>query len=162
MFLEFKNFKSGNGIFKKGRKRYVFYILLCLILGGVGAVFDKAILSRFDLGALAYLAIIQIFIAFNYFIFIVFKPKLFSELRGSIPKFWKIILLISLFTVVHRYLYISAVKLAASVGLVVAVYRLSSLLNIFVGEKYFGETDILKKIVATLIILSGVFLLVIS
>ncbi len=162
MFLEFKNFKSGDGIFRKGRKRYILYIFLCLILGGAGAVFDKAILSRFDINSLAYLAIVQIFIALNYLLFIGIKPKLFSELKGSVYKFWKIILLISLFTVVHRYLYISAIKLAASIGLVVAVYRLSSLFNIFVGEKFFGETDILKKIVATLIILSGVFLLVIS
>lgn len=162
MFLEFKNFKADNGIFRKGRKRYILYIALCLILGGISAIFDRAILSGLKINSLAYLAIIQIFISFNYLIFIGIKPQLFSGLKGSISKFWKIILFISFFTVAHRYLYVSAIKIAASIGLVVAVYKLSSLFNVFVGEKFFGESDILKKIIATLIILGGVFLLVLN
>lgn len=162
MFLEFKNFTASNGIFRKGRKRYILYIGLCLILGGIGAIFDRAILSSLNINSLAYLSIVQIFVALNYLVFILIKPKLFSEIKTSISKFWKIVLLISMFTVIHRYLYVSAIKIAASIGLVVAVYKLSSLLNVFVGEKFFGESDILKKIIATLIILSGVFLLVIN
>lgn len=162
MFLEFKNFKAASGIFRKGRKRYILYIALCLILGGISAIFDRAILSGLKINSLAYLAIIQIFISFNYLIFIGIKPHLFYGLKGSISKFWKIILFISFFTVSHRYLYVSAIKIAASIGLVVAVYKLSSLFNVFVGEKFFGESDILKKIIATLIILGGVFLLVLN
>lgn len=162
MFLEFGNFKTNSGIFRKGRKRYLLYIALCLILGGIGAVFDKAILSGFKTNSLVYLISMQFFIAINYLIFIAFKPKLFPDFKGDLSKFWKIILLISLFAVVHRYLYVSAIKMAASIGLVVAVYKLSSLFNVFVGKKFFGETDILKKIIATIVVLSGVFLLVLN
>ena len=162
MFLEFKNFKSDNGIFRKGRKRYLLYIVLCLVLGGIGAIFDKAILSGLKINSVAYLAVIQIFIALNYLIFISIKPKLFPELKGDLFKFWKIVLLISLFAVIHRYLYISAIKIAASIGLVVAVYKLSSLFNVFIGKRFFGETDIIKKIIATIVVLIGVFLLVIN
>lgn len=160
MFLEFGNFKSDSGIFRKGRKRYLLYIALCLILGGIGAIFDKAILSGLQINSLAYLAIIQIFIAINYLVFISLKPKLFPDFKGDLSRFWKIVLLISVFAVIHRYLYVSAIKIAASIGLVVAVYKLSSLFNVFVGKKFFGETDILKKIIATVIVLGGVFLLV--
>lgn len=162
MFLEFKNFKSSNGIFRKGRKRYLLYIGLCLILGGACAIFDKAILSGLDINALAYLIVIQIFIAINYLIFISAKPELFPNFKEDLFKFWKIIILISLFAFIHRYLYSSAIKIAASIGLVVAVYKLSSLFNVFVGKRFFGETDIFKKIVATIIVLGGVFLLVIN
>ncbi|MFZ4632544.1 MAG: EamA family transporter [Patescibacteria group bacterium] len=162
MFLEFKNFETGRGIFQKGRKRYILYILLCLLFGGLGAIFDRVLLFRLELNSLTYLAIIQIFIALNYLFFLSIKPKRFSSLKISISDFWKIIFLISLLTVAHRYLYASAIKLATSIGLVVAVYKLSSLFNVFVGEKFFGEKDIVKKIIATLIILSGVFLLVIN
>jgi drug/metabolite transporter (DMT)-like permease len=161
MFLEFNNFKSSVGIFKKGRKRYILYIGLCLILGGIGSIFDRRILSGLGINSLAYVNIMQIFIAFNYLAFMMFKPRLFSGLKGSVSKFWKIILLISLFTVAHRYLYASAISVAAGIGMVVAIYKLSSLFNVFIGEKFFGESDILKKITATLIILAGVFLLVI-
>lgn len=162
MFLEFKNFKSNNGIFRKGRKRYLLYIALCLVLGGIGAIFDKAILSGLKINSLAYLVIIQFFIALNYLVFIGIKPKLFPDFKSDLSKFWKIVLLISLFTVTHRYLYVSAIKIAASVGLVVAVYKLSSLFNVFIGKRFFGETDIIKKIIATIIVLGGVFLLVIN
>jgi drug/metabolite transporter (DMT)-like permease len=162
MFLEFKNFKSDNGIFRKGRKRYLLYIILCLVLGGIGAIFDKSILSGLNINSLAYLSVIQIFIAINYLIFIGFKPNLFPDFKSDLFKFWKIVLLISFFAFIHRYLYVSAIKMAASIGLVVAVYRLSSLFNVFIGKKFFGENDILKKIIATIIILVGVFLLVIK
>jgi drug/metabolite transporter (DMT)-like permease len=162
MFLEFQNFKTSSGIFRKGRKRYVLYIGLCLVLGGLGAVFDRAMLSGLGVNSLAYLAIIQIFVAFNYLIFVNVKPNLFPELKTSILKFWKIIVLISLLTVAHRYLYVSAVKIAGSIGLIIAVYRLSSLFNVFVGERFFGEKDIVKKILATIVILGGVFLLVVN
>lgn len=162
MFLEFKNFKSSNGIFRKGRKRYILYIVLCLILGGVCAIFDKAILSGLNINAIAYLAVIQIFIAFNYLIFIGIKPKLFPNFKDDLSKFWKIIILISLLACIHRYLYSSAIKIAASIGLVVAVYKLSSLFNVFIGKRFFGETDILKKIIAAIVVLGGVFLLVVN
>jgi drug/metabolite transporter (DMT)-like permease len=162
MFLEFKNFKSDNGIFRKGRKRYIVYIVICLILGGIEAIFDRAILSNLEINSLAYLAIIQIFIGVNYLIFIGIKPNLFPEFKSDLSKFWKIVLLISFFTVIHRYLYVSAIKIAASIALVVAVYKLSSLFNVFIGKKFFGETDIIKKIIATIIVLGGVFLLTIK
>ncbi|MFZ4648373.1 MAG: EamA family transporter [Patescibacteria group bacterium] len=162
MFLEFKNFEHSSGIFKKGRKRYLLYIALCLVLGAICSIFDKAILSGLNINSLAYLAIIQIFIAFNYLIFISVKPNLFPNFKLDLYKFWKVILLISFLAVIHRYLYISAIKITASIGLVVAVYKLSSLFNVFIGKKFFGEDDILKKILATIIILGGVFLLVVN
>lgn len=160
--LEFKNYKHGHGLFRDGRTRYIVYIIAYLILGGLSAIFDKAILSDFNIKPLSYLAIVQIFIAFNYLIFINFRAKLFSGLKSDISKFWKVVLLISVLVVIHRFLYMSAIKLTLSIGLVVAVFKLSALVNVFVGKKFFGEKDVLKKIIATVIILVGVFILTIS
>jgi drug/metabolite transporter (DMT)-like permease len=162
MLLEFKNFETSKGIFRKGRKRYIFYILLCLLLGGISAIFDRLILFRLGTNTLSYLIIIQIFIAINYALFFACRPRLVLELKTSISQFWKIVFLISLLTVAHRYLYASAIQIVTSIGLVVAVYKISSLFNVLMGGKVFAEKDILKKALASVIILSGVILLVIK
>ncbi len=160
--LEFKNYKHSQGIFRDGRVRYIVYIIAYLILGGLSAIFDRAILSDFNIKALSYLTIVQIFIAFNYLVFVSLRPKLFPGLKSDISKFWKVVMLISLLVVAHRFLYMSAIKLALSIGLVVAVFKLSALVNVFVGKRFFAEKNMLKKIIATIIILSGVFILTIS
>ena len=162
IYLELKNLQTSQGIFRQGRGKYIFYIVLYLILGGVSSIFDRLILHRFGVSPLSYLILIQIFIALNYLIFVGIKPGLFKELKQSVSQFWKVVLLISLLTVSHRYLYASAIQLAASIGSVVAVYKLSSLFNVLAAGKIFAEKDIFKKILATIIVLSGVVLLVLK
>lgn len=73
---------------------------------------------------------------------------------------WKIVLFISGLTVAHRYMYASAIQVAASIGLVVAIYKLSSLSNVIAGGKFFAEGSILKKIAVSMVVLSGTVLLV--
>ena len=162
LILEFSNYKYSNGIFRKGRKKYILYIILSLILGAIGAIFDKALLSNFNVNPLAYLALIQLFIGINYIFFIGIKPKLFPSFKSDLSRYWLIIILIALSVVFHRYLYLSAIKIAASVGLVVAVFKLSALFNVFVGRKFFAETDILKKVLATFVVLAGLFMLILN
>lgn len=162
LILEFSNYKYSNGIFRKGRKKYILYIILSLILGAIGVIFDKALLSNFNVNPLAYLALIQLFIGINYIFFIGIKPKLFPSFKSDLSRYWQIIILIALSVVFHRYLYLSAIKIAASVGLVVAVFKLSALFNVFVGRKFFAETDILKKVLATFVVLAGLFMLILN
>jgi hypothetical protein len=59
-------------------------------------------------------------------------------------------------------MYTSAIQVAASIGLVVAVYRLSSLFHVVSGCKFFAEDGILRKVIASIIIFSGTILLVIN
>lgn len=162
LILEFSNYKYSNGIFRKGRKKYIFYIILSLILGAIGVIFDKALLSNFKVNPLAYLALIQLFIGINYIFFIGIKPKLFPSFKSDLSKYWQILILIALLVVIHRYLYFSAIKIAASAGLVVAVFKLSALFNVFVGKKFFAETGILKKVLATFVVLVGLFMLILN
>jgi len=162
IFLELKNYKYSKGFFSDRKKKYIVYIIAYLVFGGISVIFDKSILSDFNIKPLGYLAIVQIFIAFNYLAIVCLKPKQFVGLKSDFAKFWPVIILISLLVVAHRFLYMSAIKLAISIGLVVAVFKLSTLFNIFVGKKFFAEKNILKKIIATVIILLGVFILTIS
>lgn len=162
IFLELKNFKLSCGIFTKGRGKYIFYIALYLLIGGISAMFDRVVLHSLKLDALTYLIFIQLFIAINYGIFLIFKKSEFLEVKKQAGKNWKIIILVCLFTVTHRYLYANAIQLASSMGIVVAVYRLSSLAQVFIGGKIFKEEDIFKKVLASIIILTGTVILAIK
>ncbi|PIP27072.1 MAG: hypothetical protein COX30_03900 [Candidatus Moranbacteria bacterium CG23_combo_of_CG06-09_8_20_14_all_39_10] len=162
IFLELKNLKFSSGIFRKGRGKYIWYIIACLLLGGVSAVFDRTVLFRLGIKPLTYLLIIQIFIAINYALFFLSKPHLVRDLKGSVKETWKIVLFISGLTVAHRYMYASAIQVAASIGLVVAIYKLSSLSNVIAGGKFFAEGSILKKITVSMVVLSGTVLLVLE
>jgi len=66
IFLELKNFRLCSGIFCKGRGKYIFYIMLYLLIGGISAMFDRVILFKYKINPLSYLIWIQIFIAANY------------------------------------------------------------------------------------------------
>ena len=160
--MELNNFRLNNGIFRKGRGKYIFYIFLYLIIGGISAMFDRVILFEYKTNALSYLIFIQIFIAINYALFFLCKPRLIKELKINIQQSWKIVFLISILTVAHRYMYASAVQVAASMGLVVAVYKLSSLFNVFTGGKVFSEDSIFRKTLASIVILGGTIMLVIK
>lgn len=162
IFLEIRNFKISDGIFRSGREKYIFYIFLYLFVGGVSAVFDRVILYRYQADPLTYLIVIQMFIALNFAIFLGIKPKIAIEAKESFKKIWKAAILISAMTVIHRYLYASAIQTAASMGMVVAVYRLSSLFHVFSGGTFFAEGGMWRKIIASLIVIVGTALLVLS
>lgn len=162
IFMELKNFRLHGGIFTKGRGKYIGYIFLYLLIGGISAMFDRIILFQYKTNILTYLILIQIFIAANYAMFFLCKKNLIKDLKISIKQSWKIIFFISLLTVAHRYMYASAIQVAVSMGLVVAVYKLSSLFHVFAGGKFFAEDGIFRKAIASIIILSGTVLLIVK
>ena len=162
ILLELKNFKFDSGIFCKGRGKYIAYIILYLLIGGVSAIFDRIILFRWGINPLTYLVFIQFFIALSYIIFFFANWHLVKELKNSVKQSWKVIFLISILVVIHRYMYASAIQVAANMGMVVAVYKLSSLFHVFSGSKFFYEDGIFKKAAASIVILIGTILLVIK
>lgn len=161
LVLELKNFKAGMGIFLRGRRKYIFYILLTLLLGGISAMFDRVLLSHFHVNPLLYVIYVQIFIAINYALFFLFRSHLLIGLKQSIRKSYKIILCISVLTVAHRYLHASAVQVAVSMGMVATVHKLAVLFHVFSGGKFFAEEGIFKKALAGVVILGGITLLIV-
>jgi len=161
-FLEIENFQSYSGIFRKGRGKYLLYVVLSLIFGGITAIFDRIILYRFQINPLAYLIIIQFFVAFIYVAVFFHKSSAIKSLMENIKIYWKVIIVISLIVFMQRYLYANAIKIAVSMGIVVAVYKLSALSSIIAGGKFFAEKNIFHKLIAGLVVLGGIFLLVVK
>jgi drug/metabolite transporter (DMT)-like permease len=158
-FLEAKNMRISSGIFRKGREKYLLFTLLCVFLFGIGTVFDRVILSSYHVDPLAYLAIIHMILAMNFSIIFFVGSISKQDLAAEIRKTWKIILLISVLTYFQRYFYANAVQVAASLGLVVAVKRLSALFNVVAAGRFFHEQDIARKAAATAVIVVGTALL---
>jgi drug/metabolite transporter (DMT)-like permease len=160
VFLESGNLRQRNGIFRRGRGKYIVYAVSCLLLGATSVLGDRTVLHGFGIDPLVYLIFIQIFIAVNYAFFLLFASRPSGEFKGTVRDSWKIILFVSVLTVTHRYLYASAIQVASSIGMVVGVYKLSTLFHIFSGRTFFAEDGILKKAVSGTIILVGTVLLV--
>lgn len=159
-FLELKNFRLLSGIFAKGREKYVLYTLTAVLLFGVSSLFDRIILSIYEIDTLAFLVLIHMFLAIHFSVIFLLQPISKKELVSSLRENWYLIILLGIITYLQRYFYASAIQVAMSLGMVAAVKRLSSLFTVIIGGSLFHEHDVVRKTIATMIILFGLVLLV--
>jgi uncharacterized membrane protein len=76
----------------------------------------------------------------------------------DLKKEWKFLLLVAILTSLHRWMQGEATALAA-VGLVIAIKRSSALFTTVIGGELFKEKDLMRKSIACLIMIGGVFLI---
>ncbi len=136
------------------------YIIYALALFTVSSLLDKYLLRDYKMEPYLFVGFQQIFIAVNFFIIFIFVEKSPKELFDGVnfSKF-KWIVLISFFTVVYRYAHIEAVKIAP-VALVLTIKRTSVFFATAIGGKLFSEHKLMQKIIATIIMLVGVYLII--
>jgi len=82
-------------------------------------------------------------------------------LKSTFKNSWKPILLISLFTIIYRLTQIEAVKIG-QVALVLALKRVSVFFAVVIGGRRIKEHYLLRKTIATLIMLAGAALVIIG
>ncbi|MBI9067383.1 MAG: hypothetical protein JEZ09_08835, partial [Salinivirgaceae bacterium] len=85
------------------------------------------------------------------------KNTISSTLKNS----WKLILLISVFTIIYRYSHILAIK-AGSVALVLSIKRTSVFFATVIGGHYFNEKNLLRKSLATLLMIAGAICIILG
>lgn len=150
-------FEPLKTLFSFSKYSYVFY---ALFLFAITSLLDRVLLKDFKIPPYDFMAFQQLF----YTVFflgsvIIARRKLAAVSIKSINKStFILILLIAFFTVIYRYTQIEATKIAP-VALVISVKRLSVLMAIIMGGKLFSDTDLVRKIIATVIILAGAALL---
>ncbi|MBS4035174.1 MAG: EamA family transporter [Ignavibacterium sp.] len=150
----FDPFKS---LIRFNKYKYVFFALL---LFSITSLIDRVLLKDFKLPAYTFMAYQQLFFALIFTTIVLIRNKKFNEIFKPLNKNdIYLILLISLFTVIYRYTQIEATKIAA-VALVLSVKRLSVLIAIIIGGKLFKESNVLKRLIAAVIILTGLVILV--
>ena len=140
------------------RSKYVHFIFAALILYGLGSVIDRTLLSRYHVDIITYLGIIHIFIAFIFSIMIfLFHDGFKGIAHGFRTSGWWIVL-VAILTVGYRTAQITAMTTAYT-GLVIAIKRMSSLFTVVIGGELFHEGELLKKTLATIVMIVGAVLI---
>lgn len=138
--------------------RYTRYILIGLLLYSFCALGDRIVLSRMMIDPKIYVAIIQLFLALEFIVIALYYRGGVSEPLRMMKSEWKKVLLIGILTTGYRWMQSEATALAA-IGLVVAVKRSSTLFTTLIGGGIFHERELLRKSIACLIMIVGVYLI---
>ena len=139
--------------------RYAKYILIAILMYSITAVAERYILVAYDLQVSAYIFLVHIFLALHFMIMLSTFHDGIKGIKNGFKKAGLPILLVSFFTVIHRFTQIAAFKLAY-VGIVLAIKRTSSLLTVIIGGELFHEKNIMRKSIATAIMIIGAVLIV--
>lgn len=135
------------------------YILIALVLFTITSLIDRILLKDLNLPPYTFMAFQQLFFGIIFAVIILVRFKTFSFPLSSLNKnIIYLILMVSVFTVIYRYTQIEATKLAP-VALVVSVKRLSVLMAIIYGGKLFREDNLLRRVIAAAVILTGAAIL---
>jgi len=134
------------------------FIIFALLLFTVTSLLDKALLSRFKMTPYTFMAFQQLFFAVIFLVIYSIKTK---SLKLDKPKFvlnWHIIAFIGIITIGYRYTQIEAVKIAP-VALVLSVKRISVFIAAIGGGRIFREQSLLRKTIATIILIAGAIMI---
>lgn len=136
------------------------YIVGALLLFTITSILDKILLKRYNLPPAAFLVFQHLFLALNFVLAGWMHRRKSFDLRPVFQRSWLPILLVSVFTICYRYSQIEAVKLG-SVALVLALKRVSVFFAVVLGGSYFRDHFLLRKTIATCIMLVGAALVII-
>ena len=152
-----KNFLEPFMIFIKSKAHH--YVAIALLLFTITAITDRALLSKYRFSPEPYFLIQQLFYLISFSIILIFSKK--GNYNINILKNVNIIkwlLLIAILTVLYRYTEILAIKIAP-VALVLSVKRISIFFAVIIGGKLFKEKELIKKIIASALIIGGSLLI---
>jgi bacterial/archaeal transporter family protein len=157
--LETKNELSLLEPIKKIKKsKYMHYIIIALIIYSILAICDRILLAHFDMQPEAYILFGHIFLAIYFIIMLKIFHNGFQGIKHGINIAGKWIFLVAIFVFGYRYLQAQALKIA-NVGLVVSIKRLSVLFAILIGGELFHEHRLLRKSIASLVMIGGAILI---
>ncbi|MCP5060884.1 MAG: EamA family transporter [Ignavibacteriae bacterium] len=153
-----KNFFQPFQIFVKSK--YHHYIIYALLLFTLSSIIDKLLLRDYKLPPYEFIGFQHLFLAVNFLIFVLISKNNPTKILSKVnSKLFGWIFLISIFTIGYRYTQIEAVKIAP-VALVLTIKRTSVFFAVVFGGKLFSEQSLMKKTIATIIMLVGAYLIV--
>jgi len=158
--LETESGRSFFGPFKIffQSKNYRF-VITALLLFTVTSILDKVLVGKYKVTPHTFMAFQHVFMAVIFLITFLFLKKSSQSEKTSVNKSAiLLIILIAVITIGYRYTQIEAVKIAP-VALVLSVKRISVFFATLIGGKIFNEKNLLKKAIATAIMVAGALLI---
>ncbi len=136
---------------------YQAILIAAMIFLGASSVIDKYILTTLDVPTFTFY--IHIFLALNHLIIYRIVVGGFQDLPKGINKAGWLIVIIAVATILSRLAVAEALAMA-SVVLVIPIKRMSSVFATLVGGKMFQEKGLLLRLLVTLAMIAGVWMLV--
>jgi uncharacterized membrane protein len=134
------------------------YILGALFLFTITSILDKAVLKNFKVPVNAFMGFQHLFLAIIFLLFLIFSGKT-KQIRPVFKNSLKYMIILALITITYRYAQILSVK-QAPVALVLSIKRVSVFFAVIIGGRLFKEHNLLKRIIATTIMVAGAVLVI--
>jgi drug/metabolite transporter (DMT)-like permease len=136
------------------------YILLALSIFTLTSLLDKIILSRFNLPPAPFMAFQHLFFAIIFFFIFIFSGKKIKSLKPTIKMSGWLIFTLAIITIIYRYGEILAINTSSSVALAIAIKRISVFFAVLIGGKLFKEHNLLRRLIATALLVLGTLLII--
>jgi len=136
------------------------FILTALVLFTASSLLDRFILVKQGLTPPAFIFFQHVFFAAIFLVIFLFSKDKMPRLKLTLKHSWYLVLSLAVITIIYRYTEILAVKAAPATALAIVLKRLSVLFAVIIGGKLFNEKHLLRKTIATIILIIGAVLVV--
>jgi len=141
------------------------FITLALLFFTITSLIDRFLLTRGGMPPTALMSFQHFFFCIFFLIILIISRPNLTQIKDSLRKILItsgiLIFLLSIVTIVYRYTEILSVKGTKNVALSLILKRISVFFAIIIGGKMFNEHHLLRKIIATIILIAGAILVVI-
>ncbi len=141
------------------RSKYVIFLLLSVLLYALSASIDRTLMSQMKLEPLAFIFFVNLFSAFFLMLGSVGWGRGIRGINEALHADGDKIVVLSLFTIAGTFFELKALSLAF-VGLVSTVKRTSTFFDTLIGGEMFHEDKLVRKAVASVIIILGSLLVI--
>jgi len=134
------------------------YILLALFLFTITSILDKALLKNFKVSVNALMGYQHLFLAIFFIVILIFSKERL-EIKETLKRSKYPILILAAITIIYRYFHILAIK-ESSVALALSIKRISVFFAVLVGGTLFKEKKLIRKIIATVLMVIGALIII--
>lgn len=149
LFAPFKFFKES---------RYAHYVLVVLLLYTVASTYDRYILDNHHISVFDYFVIYNFLFFFAMTIIFLLVHRKTEGIKHGLKYYSKPLMWVSIFDLIQRLTLLAAINVAF-VGLATAVRRMSAIFTVIIGGEIFHEKNIVRKTIATSIMVIGAILI---
>ncbi len=140
------------------KSKYLHLMLIALMLYSIGTVYDRFLFVHYKVPVFSYFVFYNLMVGFAMaLIYLIFHRRTDGIKRGM-ALYGRTLFWVSIFEMLQRITMLLAVN-AAFVSLATAIRRMSAIFTVIIGGEIFHERHLIRKTVATTIMVLGAILI---
>ena len=165
-FLEIRkeNFSLIQPIKEAFNSKYIHYGLLAIFLYSISAIISRFIVNTnnaININIYTYFFLIKLFVAINLLVLLSILYDGIQGVKNGIKNMGWLLIPACIFSIIHGFLTLFAFSIpSANVGLVMAIKRISIFFETLIGGELFHDYNLFIKLVSSLIMLFGIYLII--